>query len=111
MLHSVESYEFLALYGILDYHLSAGDFGCVKAVQGLTHAVEQIVGDVDDIVDGAQTDGRECVLEPLGRFLDGDPIDGDAAIARTCIGVLDLNGYATLGSLDGERVDIGTCEA
>ena len=51
VLHAVEGGELCALFAGADGD-AAVDFGQIEAVEGLPHAVEDVVGDVDHIVDG-----------------------------------------------------------
>ena len=41
-----------------------------------------VVGDVDDVIDGAITDGEQTGLEPLGRFFDFDVFHDSGGEAR-----------------------------
>ena len=95
--HSVEGDEFTALLGVAHYDLSALDLVDVKAVEGLPHAVEQVVGDVDYVVDRAHSDHVEGILEPLGRLGHSDACDCDATVAGTCLGVVDTHLDASVG--------------
>ena len=90
--------------------LAAFHLGCVEAVEGLAEGVYDVVGDVDHVVDGAQADGAEFVLEPLGAFADGDAADGDAGVAGTGFGVVDVDGDVEVVVVDGEGVYRGSAE-
>jgi len=48
----VEGFEFFAIGGLADVEWS-GDFSGVEGVKRLADLVEDVVGDVDDVVDGA----------------------------------------------------------
>ena len=79
----------LALVGVLDDDLVSADLVVVEGVERLTHLVQDEVGDVHHVVDGAQTDGSECVLQPFGRLLDSHAGDADARVTRSAFFVFD----------------------
>jgi hypothetical protein len=70
----VEGEEGFAVVGVADDD-AAGELGGVEGVERLAEFVEHEVGDIDDVVDRAQADGFEALLEPGGGFLDGDAGD------------------------------------
>ena len=57
-------------------NLSSLDLVGIESVHWHSSLKENIVGDINDVVDGAQTDGLESVLEPFGRLLDSHSCDG-----------------------------------
>ena len=69
----IEREEGFAVGGAADDD-AAGEFRGVEGVERLAEFVEHEVRDIDDVVDGAQADGFEALLEPGGGFLDGDEI-------------------------------------
>ena len=42
---------------------------CIKRVQRLTVGHHDVVGDIHNIIDGAQTHGRQFLLQPVGTLL------------------------------------------
>jgi hypothetical protein len=75
----VEREEIFAIGGVADGD-GAGEFRGVEGVERLAELVEDVVGDVDDVVDGAETDGFETLFEPCGGILDGDAGDFDGGV-------------------------------
>ena len=61
-------------------------------MQGLTHLVQDEVGDIDQVVVGVQTDCAQVVLHPLGRGSNLCACDGYARITGSTLGVNYLNG-------------------
>ena len=59
-------------------------------MQWLAYAMQDVVGDVDDVVDWALANCIQLVFQPLWAFLDFDAADCDACVARACCGVVDL---------------------
>ena len=97
VLHAVEGDEFRSFWLWLDDDVMTDDHVGVEGVEGLAVCHHDIVGDVDDVVDGAQSDGGEVVFQPFRRLLHLASGDADAGVAAACLGVLD-------GHLDGQRV-------
>ena len=67
----VEGLELFAVSSLADVKRS-GDFGRVEGVERLPDLVEDVVGDIDDVVDGAQADGFELFRKPVGTRGDFD---------------------------------------
>ena len=63
----VEGLELLAMVGLTDVKWSA-DLGSVEGVKWLAEFVENVVGNIDDVIDGAETDGFEFFGEPVGAW-------------------------------------------
>ena len=80
---------------------AAFDLVGIKRVHGHSCLEEDVVGDIDDIVDGTQADGDEAVLQPFGRLLDGNTGDGEAGVARTSLGIINLDGDGLVAGGDG----------
>ena len=89
--YAVECFKGRAVGQGLDDDLLAGNHVGIEAVQGLSVGHHDIVGDVNDVVDGAQADGGEVVLEPLGAFLHLAASDGHGGVAGASLGVLHLD--------------------
>ena len=110
-LHLVEGDEFGILGGRAHHDFVTGNLIAVEAVQGLTHGHEYVVGDVDNIVDGAQTDGGEAVAEPFGALFDGHALDGASAVADTALLVKDLDVHALgFGTVDTVALHGRACQ-
>src|SRR5258708_32001898 len=60
-------------------------------MQGLSHFMQDEVRDIDNIIDGADTDGFQLVLHPPWRFFNGDALQADARIPLTGTGILDAH--------------------
>ena len=80
------------------------DGGQVETVERLTHAVENVVGYVHYIVDGAHANGFQTVAEPFGAFAHLDVADGQTAVARRALEVDDLHFHASVGAVGLEAV-------
>jgi len=60
--------DFLAGGGAADDDAVFGEGVIVEGVEGLAEFHEDVVGDIDDVVDGAEADGFEAqALEPFGE--------------------------------------------
>ncbi len=77
-LHSVERRELRPFRACADHDFPAAYLCEVEAMEGLAYAVENEIGDVDDIVDWTLSDGEKEVAKPFGRFLHLDVADCDA---------------------------------
>ena len=64
------------------HNLAPFDHICIKAMQGLAVGHHHIVRDVDNIIDGAQTDGVQFVLQPLGALFDFAAFERNSTIAQ-----------------------------
>ena len=82
----------------------------IKAVHGLSVGHHHIVGDVDNIVDGAQTDGAEFVLQPLGTLLHLASRDAQTGITLACLGILNLHLDGQVVVVDSESAAVGAME-
>ena len=60
-------------------------------MQGLSVGHHHIVRDVDNIIDGAQTDGIQFVLQPLRTFLDFAAFERNSTIAQASFGAFDFD--------------------
>ncbi len=97
MLYTVERLEGCAFGHGLHHNLMALHHVGIKAMQGLAIGHHDIIGDIDDIVDGTQADGCQTILQPVGRLLHFAIGDADASIALAGLLILD-------GHLDGQVV-------
>lgn len=62
---AVEGDEGFAFGGVADDD-AAAKLGEVEGVEGLAHLHEDVIGDINEVVDGAQADAVEAFLQPLG---------------------------------------------
>ena len=74
----------------------------IEAVEGLAVCHHDVVGDVDDVVDGTQADGFEFFLQPLRTFLHLASLDGDGAVTRTGFGGLHVDGDVKVVVVDSK---------
>ena len=51
-------------------------------MQGLSGFVENVVGDINDVVDRAKADGGEALFKPIGAFGDGDVVNSGCCVER-----------------------------
>ena len=80
--HAVESDEGGVLRQTAHHHLVALDHIGIESMKRLAHFHQNEIGDIDNIIDGAQTDGAQFVLKPIGRFLNLDVADSQTAVTR-----------------------------
>ena len=109
-LHSVECHDLLAFFRSSHYYLPAGNLISIKGMQRLAHFEENEIGNVDDIVDRVQADGKKLLLEPFRRRSYLYALDGDSLIFRRTFEVshLDWNRTFTLAVLECGNIRI--CE-
>lgn len=86
----VESEEFLSLGGGSDNDASV-EFGEVEGMQGLADLHEDEVGDVDDVVDGAEADAFEPLLKPGRAGTDLDAAHDAGGVKWAGGGVVDAD--------------------
>ena len=96
---AVEGDKLLACVVGLDHNVVARDHVGVEAVHRLTVGHHDIVGDIDDIVDGTESDGGEFVAQPLRTLLHLAVLDAHAGVASAGLRVLDrhLDGQVAEG--------------
>ena len=63
---AIQSDQSFTLHSFTDDDLLGGNIAIVKGMHGLTVFQHDIVGDIDDVVNGADTVGTESLAEPLG---------------------------------------------
>ena len=66
---------------------------CIKAMKGLSVSHHYIVGDVNYIVYGSQTNGSEFVLQPFGTFFYVTTGDADTCISLASLVIIDSDFY------------------
>ncbi len=89
---SVQGLEHIAVLCAADNDLVSGDSVEVKCVHGLAVLDHDIVGDVDQVVDGTDAAGGKTSLHPVGGRADLD-IGADAcSVTAAQVGVFDLDG-------------------
>ena len=91
MLLAIESNKLGTLRLRTHHDLMAGNHVGIEAVHGLTVSHQDIVGDVHNIVDGTQADGRQLLLQPLRAFLHLAIRDAHTSVALASFVVLDLH--------------------
>ena len=75
----VEGGEPLAVVRLAD-HERQGDLGGIEGVERLAGFVEDEVGDIDDVVYRAQSDGSEALFQPSGGLAHHDIVDSGGCI-------------------------------
>ena len=91
VLLAVEGHKLGAFGLCADHDLVAFHHVGVEAMHGLAVGHHYVVGDVDNVVDGAQTDDVELVLQPLGAFLHLAACNAQAGVAFAGVCVLYLH--------------------
>ena len=74
-----------------DDDAALGEAGLVEGVQGLAGLEHDVIGDVDDVVDGPDAGGFETALHPVGGGADLDALEDAGAVAGAVGGVLDVD--------------------
>ena len=101
VLLAVQCLERCALGHGLNYYLMTLYHVGIKGVQRLSVSHHHVVGDIYDIVDGAQSDGVQLVLQPVGTLLYLAVANAYAGV--TLAGLCVLNFY-----LDGQVVIVNS---
>lgn len=81
----VEREDFFAFLGAA-HGDAALEFIEVEGVQALAHLHHHIVGDIDDVVDGAEADAFEAGFEPSGAGADFDAFDDAGGVVGAAVG-------------------------
>ena len=102
---AVEREDFFAFFGAADGDATL-EFIEVKGVQALAHLHHHIVGDIDDVVDGAEADAFETAFEPSGAGADFDTFDDAGGVVGAAVGGFerDFVGLGGAGFRGGFRV-------
>ncbi len=87
---AVEGDEGFAFSGVADDD-AAVEFGEVEGVEGLAHLHEDVVGDVNEVVDGAKADAVKALLKPLGAGGDFHAADGAGDVEGAGFGGVDAD--------------------
>ena len=87
---AVEGDEGFAFGGVADDD-AAVELGEVEGMEGLAHLHEDVVGDVNEVVDGAKADAVEALLEPLGAGGDFHAADGAGDVEGAGFGGVDAD--------------------
>lgn len=107
---TIESYERGTLLTIAHDDCLPLDLIGIESVERLSETEEDVVGDVDNVVDGVEPDGFERLLEPFGGLFNRHAIDEDAAVTRASLSVLDIDLNALLMVIGLVAIDGGACE-
>ena len=73
------------------HHTAAADLAGVEGVERLAQLEEHEIGDIDHVVDRAQPDAHQTLLEPFRRRGYLDAADRDARVARGAFAVAHLH--------------------
>ena len=87
--------------------LAAFNLVRIEAVERLAECVDDVVRDVHHIINRAQADDAELVLQPFGAFLYGDAFHGDAGIVRAGFAVLYRHPDVEVVVIDGKSLHRG----
>lgn len=91
MLLAIESNKLGVLWLGTNYNLMTGNHVCIEAVQWLAVCHHDIVGDIHDIVDRAQADDVQLILQPLRTFLHITTGDAYTGITLASLSILNFN--------------------
>ena len=104
-LHSVECHEFRALLNRAHHDFSTLNRVEVEAVERLADAVEDIVGDVYNIVDASDADCFEALAQPVGALFHFNATDCHSAVAWRTLGIDNLHAGCAVGAVGFEADD------
>ncbi len=88
-LHLIKRNELVALVSLADNHMVTLNLVGVERVERLPCLVQHEIGHIHHIVDRAQPDGCQRVLEPIRRLVYADALYAHTRIAGAVGGVLD----------------------
>ena len=108
VLLTIERHKRRTLGHGLHHNLVAFHHIGIEGMQGLAQRHHHVVGDIHDIVDGAQTNGGQLILQPIGRFFYLTVSYADTGIALASLGVLDDHVDREVVIVDGKTADIRT---
>ena len=111
MLLSVESDEGCAFWHGFHHNFLAFHHVGVKAVKWLSVSHHDVVCDVHDVVDGAESYGGESVLQPFGRLFHFAVFDGDGAVAGAGLRLLYHHVVVQVVVVNGKSAAVRTVEA
>ena len=79
-------------------------------MQRLAVSHHHIIGDVDNIIDRAQADRDQFLLQPLGAFLDFAAFQRHSAVAQASFGAFDFHGNRQFVVIHRKRFVIGSMQ-
>ena len=85
---TIERNERSAFRQGLHHHFVALHHVGIETVQWLSVCHHDVVGNIDDVVDGTQTDRCQTVFQPLWTLLHFAVLHADSAVTRTSLGSL-----------------------
>lgn len=84
----IDGFEGFFLFGGSNANLISLEHGEVECVERLSAFHHDVVGDIDDIIDGFDADGFETLGEPGGAWADGHTAKDAGGVAWAAIGIL-----------------------
>ncbi len=102
---AVECHELAAVCGAAHHYLVAGECVSVEGVQRLAYGVEDIVGDVYNIVDASDADCFEALAQPVGALFHFNATDCHSAVAWCTLGIDNLHAGCAVGAVGFEADD------
>ena len=91
----------LATLGEAHDDLGPADFCKIERMKRLAQFKEHVIGDIDDVVDGANADGFEALAQPSGRRTDFHAADEPGGVMGAKIRRIDAHFDRGLGGLSG----------
>ena len=89
VLLTIECNELLSLVIVFYNDMVTLHHVCIKAVHWLTIRHHDIISNVYDVIDGAQTNDIQLIFQPLWAFLNLAIGNTQTSIATACLGILD----------------------
>ncbi|OQC34552.1 MAG: hypothetical protein BWX65_00263 [Bacteroidetes bacterium ADurb.Bin057] len=95
--HTVQRYEFFALLSRAYHNFTTFYFVGIECMKRLPESVQQIIGNVHNIIYRTYADNIQRILQPLRRFFNGNTTDNHTRIAQTGFGIFYGNVYVRFG--------------
>ena len=89
--HFVQCNKRSSLGTSLHHNLAALNLVSIEAVHRLTISVQNVIGNIDDVIDRTHTDKAKLVLQPFRTFLHRYSLDGHSGITRAGFGIFHHN--------------------
>ena len=83
--HFVQCHERSSFGTSLHHNLATLNLVGIEAVHRLTVGMQNVVGNIDDVINRTHPNQTELVLQPFRTFLHGDALDGYSCITRASL--------------------------
>ena len=90
-LNSVQGGETFRSFGLPNNDAMFLQLVVVESMQRVSHFQQNVVGDVDNIINGSLSNSLQARLEPVRRFSNSEPGENPCCIARAQFAILDAH--------------------